>query len=603
MLIPRLLEWRTVASLLIALIFSAYSLQETVAEQNWKLEILGDSKIEVNVHELNETSTAETSANTDVGEAEACDKENCNKKTCEKEACDKEGCDGSACQAGECETDACDADACETEVCESSDSPETDVDAKDASTDQVASTHHQTVIIKIHVKDLPKTALKTFCLTSTGDILAACGNDKSGDVRHFSPTGEFIKSWELPFAPEAINVGSDGRIYAAGEGNLARFTLNGKVVNTGNHPFGEVTEERRKKLREQVIASHKKQREWMTDYLEDLDSQIEAIEKRLGIQKEEAAEQEEQADAEENDTPEATAKTEQVAQEDKADEMTGEIDDADMQAKKKQDLTPEEIVKRKRDELMLKSLASQRENYQRMVDQQGEAELTKEQVKKQVKNLLAYKMKVASISEADGEVFIATGASKGYGFSVWRMNRRFEAGEQIVDNLSGCCGQMDVQACDSGIYVAENSRHKVRCFDRKGKEVCSWGSAAREGLTGFGSCCNPMNVAFGPERSVYTAESGTGRIKQYSPEGKLLGLVGKADLVPGCKKVSIAVGPAGDRVYMLDITRNHLLMLERNTDKEQVAYYEKDLSKGYPKPEGAYASFFRTMGKALVGKD
>ena len=54
-----------------------------------------------------------------------------------------------------------------------------------------------------------------------------------------------------------------------------------------------------------------------------------------------------------------------------------------------------------------------------------------------------------------------------------------------------------------------------------------------------------------------------GRIKRYSVDGELLDLVGKVELVPGCKKVSIAVGPSGDRVYMLDITRNHIVMMER----------------------------------------
>ena len=121
---------------------------------------------------------------------------------------------------------------------------------------------------------------------------------------------------------------------------------------------------------------------------------------------------------------------------------------------------------------------------------------------------------------------------------------------------------MDVQACQQGIYVAENSRHRVARFDPAGELIGSWGERARKGLTGFQGCCNPMNVAFGPDGQVYTAESSTGRIKRYSPDGELLSIVGKVDLVPGCKKVSIAVSGDGSRVYMLDITRHHIVLME-----------------------------------------
>jgi hypothetical protein len=70
-----------------------------------------------------------------------------------------------------------------------------------------------------------------------------------------------------------------------------------------------------------------------------------------------------------------------------------------------------------------------------------------------------------------------------------------------------------------------------------------------------------MNVAFGPGRSVYTAEAGSGRVKRFAADGTFMELVGAVELVPGCKKVSIAVSPKGDRVYMLDITRGHIVVM------------------------------------------
>ena len=47
-------------------------------------------------------------------------------------------------------------------------------------------------------------------------------------------------------------------------------------------------------------------------------------------------------------------------------------------------------------------------------------------------------------------------------------------------------------------------------------------------------------------------------------------MVGAADVVPGCKKVSIGVDSTGDRVYMMDITRNQIAVLSRvKADPEQ----------------------------------
>jgi sugar lactone lactonase YvrE len=73
-----------------------------------------------------------------------------------------------------------------------------------------------------------------------------------------------------------------------------------------------------------------------------------------------------------------------------------------------------------------------------------------------------------------------------------------------------------------------------------------------------------MNVAFGDDGSVYTAESGIGRIKRFSAEGSFIELVGQVELVPGCKKVAISISPKGDQVYMLDITRGHIVVMTRN---------------------------------------
>jgi sugar lactone lactonase YvrE len=195
-------------------------------------------------------------------------------------------------------------------------------------------------------------------------------------------------------------------------------------------------------------------------------------------------------------------------------------------------------------------------------DQQGADELTEEQITKLVRSAMQHKTQVASISSDGQAVFIASKMPVGHGYEVWRMTPEFKEAKVIVSELSGCCGQMDVQANKDGVFVAENSRKRVRRFDAEGKSVCDWGKSS-EDVDGFGSCCNPMNLAFGADGAIYTAEDTTGRIKRYSSDGTLLSVVGAAEVVPGCKKVSIGVNATGDRVYMLDITKNNVAVLSR----------------------------------------
>lgn len=600
------LNWLLIAT---AFCFLALGGDNRIIAQEFTLEV--DSFTFTALDEQAEPAETEAAVEAEACESEGgegCDKEACDESTCEESACDK------------IEGEAKDRDG------------STDID----STENVTATHHQTKVIKVHVGDLPETSLRTFCLTAGGEILAACGEGESGDVRRFSATGDLIDSWELPYAPEAINTGSDGNVYVAGSGKFSRYTIEGELIGEGKHPFGDPTEEMLEKARKDVIASHKQQLTWMTQQFEELESSVEKFEAKVKAEKEvahqtetdsdpsaeEAEESVEESDEQEEEHEEEESQTDEEASEQQVVIYDNLADDPDIQVIESGDNTfiligstgfviPEPTEDKTQYEAILDLLISQRDSYQQMVENQGDEELTEEQIEDKIKQSLLYKMKVASISEADGEVFLATGAQQGYGFSVWRTNRHFDSAELIVKQLSGCCGQMDVQACCDGVFVAENSRHKVRRFDRTGDEVCSWGSGNREGLRGFGGCCNPMNVAFGPDQTVYTAESETGRIKRFTNEGELIELVGKADLVPGCKKVSIAIGPNGDRVYMLDITRNHIVMLERPADGEVVAYSEENSPEsgfvtsfsGQDANEievDTFEAFFRSLGRAMA---
>ena len=89
------------------------------------------------------------------------------------------------------------------------------------------------------------------------------------------------------------------------------------------------------------------------------------------------------------------------------------------------------------------------------------------------------------------DVFVATHATLGYGFDVWKMNDKFENPAKIVTGLSGCCGQMDVKANKDGLFVAENSEHRVCRFDRDGKSIAKWGQERANGSRGFWQLLQP----------------------------------------------------------------------------------------------------------------
>jgi sugar lactone lactonase YvrE len=129
---------------------------------------------------------------------------------------------------------------------------------------------------------------------------------------------------------------------------------------------------------------------------------------------------------------------------------------------------------------------------------------------------------------------------------------------------------LDIVAKDDVLYVAENSRYRVLRCDRQGKILSKWGNRDRKNIEGFGSCCNPMNLCFGPEGELYTAESGLGRIKRYTPDGKFLGLVGyvgverfnrRGRLAASCSNITIALSKDTSRIYILDFKKNIIRVL------------------------------------------
>lgn len=442
------------------------------------------------------------------------------------------------------------------------------------------ATHRQASQIQVNGKGEKEVKVACFCLTPDDKILAGC-TGQHGEIRVLDGEGKLLDKWSLSVNPEAIFSRPDGTIFVAGDGQLLKLSSTGKVELSIQGPQAKALEENPEKQREEIITQAKQQAEQLAKQTEVYDKMTERADKEMAKIDEQIAALEDSSNDEPKDPGKASAKA-----------RSGRSG--------KQMLEQRRMV-----------YSRQKEQYEQLKKQFAEmmggstnGELTDAQINERVKASKAYKQKVSSISAMDGDVFLATHATFGYGFEVWRMDDKFENPSVIVKDLSGCCGQMDVKANKDGLFVAENSKHRVCHFDREGKSIANWGKGARTGLEGFGSCCNPMNVAFGPAEAVYTAEDDTGRIKRYSAEGTLLGLVGAVELKPGCKNCSISVSSDGSRVYMLDITRNVIARLDARPADEVAADAEKAKnapSDAQPEKTSAGASFFEGLQTILSG--
>ena len=182
------------------------------------------------------------------------------------------------------------------------------------------------------------------------------------------------------------------------------------------------------------------------------------------------------------------------------------------------------------------------------------------------------KAKVSGIAVTKDYVFATLGSgrslrSKGV---VVRFDRNLGNSKTIARDLRGCCQRLDLAAKDGVLYVAENARFRVVRYDADGKVLSKWGSKSRTSVEGFGACCNPMNIIFGPGGELYTAESGLGRVKRYSADGKFLNLVGEIGVqrftrsgrtASSCSNITVAVTKDGNRVFVQDVSRNIIRVL------------------------------------------
>jgi hypothetical protein len=370
--------------------------------------------------------------------------------------------------------------------------------------------------------------LETFCLDSKGNIVAAVSthgaqsNNKpiNGMVLIYSPEFELVKQVDLDFAPTALNFDSDGTLYVAGNGAVAKYTADGTLVKRNSTPNLLNKDD----LRQKAIEKLKAEREQMGASYK---SQIQMIDKAMEIKK--------KGDQKDDGSPKKDAKDEKdpSTDEEATEEATEELDE-DYIAQLAQ--------------VSLEELENMRKSYNEYLKQ---FRIGEEILDSEIESAISGMGQVRSLAVGEEDIFVTCPANLGYGYDIWRVNKELEEPKVVVKGVSGCCGQMDIQAKGKQLLIAENTKFRVGVYNQQGKLTSKFGSQDRTGKTGFGSCCNPMNIRCCENGDVLTAESSIGTIKRFDAAGNLVAVVGKAKIGGGCKHVALGHDTKLDRYYMM----------------------------------------------------
>jgi hypothetical protein len=107
------------------------------------------------------------------------------------------------------------------------------------------------------------------------------------------------------------------------------------------------------------------------------------------------------------------------------------------------------------------------------------------------------------------------------------------------------------------IRATDTGRHLVTSWALDGSPVGSFGKFGMTNPEDFVGCCNPVNLAILPDGAVVTAEKMVARVKVYTPEGKLLAVIGPEHFHPNCTHIHLAADSKG-RIYAADPVRREI---------------------------------------------
>jgi hypothetical protein len=411
------------------------------------------------------------------------------------------------------------------------------------------TTHKE--LTKVTIRGKAGGTLQTFCIGAGDQIYALVsapvnyGADVDnklkggGEIHVLSAEGKPLTQWITAFTPQRIAADPSGNIYVGGSGRLAKYDKGGKLLEEVESPHVAAVLKDKESLREQATEQLKEQKELYKQQVEQFTDTLKGFEEQL----KELNDAEKKAEAKDKPAEKKEAK--------KPVRATIILGDVNQPGTSQKQILENQVRQ-------YKQIIS---SYSNMV-----AQLDKKSVDDVINEITQRLQKIHSITVSADNVYVTTALTKGYGFAVWRTDMDFKHAKQVITGLSGCCGQMDVQARGDDLWVAENSRHSVVHYSKDGKKLGSFGSRERESSgASFGGCCNPMNVCFTPEGNILTSES-EGKVKCFAPDGKYIGLAGSAAVNGGCKNVAIGSSKDGKYIYFYDLGGSQIIILAKQDD-------------------------------------
>jgi len=125
---------------------------------------------------------------------------------------------------------------------------------------------------------------------------------------------------------------------------------------------------------------------------------------------------------------------------------------------------------------------------------------------------------------------------------------------------------LDVTLDEEGrVWGVNPGRQSIYLYDEDHAVVRSWGFASAR-TEGFCGCCNPTHLVALPGGTFLTSEKGLPRVKEYSNEGELVGVVAPpTDFDPDGDAIVMAA-PDADEVLILDPSDQKLWRYTRNSN-------------------------------------
>ncbi len=363
-----------------------------------------------------------------------------------------------------------------------------------------------------------KVSLHTLAVDRSGRILCCVGGDSysyetdengamtmvpknsPASVLVLDSEGKTLDQWKLDFTPSAITITEKGTVFVAGPGNIVKLNEQGKELAAGSLPHIDDPKKMREKVRKQMQEQFSGQEDIIAEQVEQLEGRIKEIK---------------------------------------------DIEEADRTPLQKAQLS---------------AFETQLEMFSKMAEQPKNENAIDDSM---IEYAVNQAMGVTSLAASEEDVFMVVSDVESHGYVIWRIGTDLEkkSAERILDGLSGCCGQCDIQCSDGNLVVSENSRFRVKFYDRHGRAQSDFGKRDRTSRAGFGSCCNPMNSLPMPDGTILTAESSIGHIKRFDSQGNLVSYIGKAKIGGGCKHCAMGYDADKDLYYMMSQDAGEICVL------------------------------------------